>query len=159
MTSFPQAICIVVVSSIGTDSVHSLIARETVRYARIRACNRNFDILRARRGASGARQETFCGELFLYPVRLEPGVRPIAKGRLFRVLTATECHPFFFFKMNLHRRELCSRMGSIAKRLRFRSTTLTPIDSAGPHFDHAWCPSRNHRFIWHGIPSSCICEV
>jgi hypothetical protein len=64
MTSFPQVICLVAVSTIGTDSVHSLIARETVRYARIRACNRNFEILRARRGAGGARQETFCGEFF-----------------------------------------------------------------------------------------------
>jgi hypothetical protein len=33
----------VVVPSIGTNGVYSLIARETVRYARIRVCKRSFE--------------------------------------------------------------------------------------------------------------------
>ena len=56
---------------------------------------------------------------FPQPARLEPRVRPITEGRIFRLLTATECHPFLLFKVNLHRRELCPQYGIHRKTVAF----------------------------------------
>ena len=53
-----------------------------------------------------------------FSILLDPRVRPITEGRLLRLLTTTECHPFLLFEVNFHRRELRLRMGPIAKRLR-----------------------------------------
>ena len=83
---------------------------------------------------------------------LDPRVRPLAEGRIFRLLTATECHPFVLFEVGFHRREFPPHMEPIAKRLRFRSTALTPIDSAWTYFDNAGRPLRNHRLIRRQIP-------
>ena len=102
-----------------------------------------------------SRSHSLCG-IAASTALLDPRVRPITEGRLLRLLTTTECHPFLLFEVNLHRRKLRPRMGPIAKRLGFRSTALTPIDSAWTHFDNAWRPLRNHRLIWHQIPPSCI---
>jgi hypothetical protein len=97
-----------------------------------------------------SRSHSLCG-FAAGTTSLDPRVRPITEGRIFRLLTATEYHPFLLFKVNLHRRELHPRMGSIAKRLRFRSPALTPIDSAWNYFDNAGRPLRNHRLIRHQI--------
>ena len=59
----------------------------------------------------------------------------------------------FFFKVDLHRRELRPRMGSIAKLLCFRSSALTPMHSARFHFNNAWRPLCNRRLSWYKVSS------
>jgi len=48
---------------------------------------------------------------------LYPGVRPIAKWRLLRLLTTAECDTSPLLNMHLHGRKIRPGMGSVAKRL------------------------------------------
>ena len=97
------------------SSAHPLIARRQFEW-----------IVETHSAEPPSRSHSLCG-FAASTTSLDPRVRLITEGRIFRLLTATECHPFLLFEVSFHRRELPPHMRLIAKRLRSRSTALTPI--------------------------------
>jgi len=69
------------------------------------------------------------------------------------MLTTAERDQFPFFKVDLDRSEIRSRMRAVAERLRFGSAATTPVDGTRSNFQHIGTALRNDDLISHASSS------